>query len=192
MNVLVDECTNIKQQTWTVGPFQELIFSVVCVFRLTNVIPEKIIFISRGITVLSSHKHLRLPSGLLPSVSPPQCCMHLYFPPIHATFPSNLIIFYLITQMIFGEEYRAQISMLCILLHSPIILCHLVWIIFLSILYLNTVSICLYLKWKGKASHPYKQVKLQFCVSLYFCIANWKAENSAPNDSKHSLIPGCC
>jgi len=31
-NVLVDERANIKQQTWTVGPFQELIFSV-CVWQ---------------------------------------------------------------------------------------------------------------------------------------------------------------
>jgi hypothetical protein len=89
-NVLVDGRANIKQQTWTVGPFQELIFSVcMCVtkkwadhitqgrpnnptglftfktarsetpdnvreitFRLTNVIPERIIFVSRGITVI--------------------------------------------------------------------------------------------------------------------------------------------
>jgi hypothetical protein len=86
-NVLVDVRTNIKQQTWTVGPFQELIFSVCmrvwqrnemttshrrdpptrlgCLrsrqrevritFRLTNVIPERIIFVSRGITV---HVHI--------------------------------------------------------------------------------------------------------------------------------------
>ena len=33
-NVLVDARTNIKQQTWTVGPFQELIFSVcMCVTK---------------------------------------------------------------------------------------------------------------------------------------------------------------
>ena len=74
----MDARANIKQQTWTVGPFQELIFPVyVCdkemswphhtgethqpdwvvyvrgseKFRLTNVIPERIIFVSRGITV---------------------------------------------------------------------------------------------------------------------------------------------
>ena len=34
MNVLVDVRANIKQQTWTVGPFQELIFSVcMCVTK---------------------------------------------------------------------------------------------------------------------------------------------------------------
>ena len=34
MNVLVDARANIKQQTWTVGPFQELIFSVcMCVTK---------------------------------------------------------------------------------------------------------------------------------------------------------------
>jgi len=33
-NVLVDARANIKQQTWTVGPFQELIFSVcMCVTK---------------------------------------------------------------------------------------------------------------------------------------------------------------
>ena len=35
MNVLVDACANIKQQTWTVGPFQGLIFSV-CMFVTKN------------------------------------------------------------------------------------------------------------------------------------------------------------
>ena len=84
MNVLVDARANIKQQTWTVGPFQELTLnklwkfgrrivktlctyfqfnSIKCIiylynlynitFRLTNVIPERIIFVSRGITVFS-------------------------------------------------------------------------------------------------------------------------------------------
>jgi len=34
MNVLVDARANIKQQTWTVGLFQELIFSVcMCVTK---------------------------------------------------------------------------------------------------------------------------------------------------------------
>ena len=79
----MDARANIKQQTWTVGPFQELTLnklwkfgrrivkrlctyfqfnSIKCIiylynlynitFRLTNVIPERIIFVSRGITVL--------------------------------------------------------------------------------------------------------------------------------------------
>ena len=81
-NVLVDARANIKQQTWTVRPFQELTLNklwkfgrrivktlctyfqfncIKCIiylynlynitFRLTNVIPERIIFVSRGITV---------------------------------------------------------------------------------------------------------------------------------------------
>jgi hypothetical protein len=82
-NVLLDARANIKQQTWTVGPFQGayLFRLYVCdkemswpnhigethqpdwvvyvrdrnqgeiTFRLTNAIPERIIFFSRGITV---------------------------------------------------------------------------------------------------------------------------------------------
>jgi hypothetical protein len=41
---------------------------------------------------------------------------------------------------------------------------------------------------KDQVLHPYK-TKLYFFVSrsVYFWMANWKAKNSAPNDSKHSL-----
>ena len=77
----MDARANIKQQTWTVRPFQKLTLnklwkfgrrivktlctyfqfnSIKCIiylynitFRLTNVIPEWIIFVGRGITVMS-------------------------------------------------------------------------------------------------------------------------------------------
>ena len=127
---------------------------------------------------------LSLPTKMLyaPLLSPHTC---------HILLPSHYFLFDHLNDIWWGV--RAQSSLLCILLHSPIILCHLVLIIFLSILYFNTVSICLYPKLRDKASHPYKkQAKLQFCVSLYFWIANWKAEDSAPNDSTHSLAPVCC
>jgi len=39
-------------------------------------------------------------------------------PRIRATCPSYLILLYLITRVIFGEEYRSQSSSLCSLLHS--------------------------------------------------------------------------
>jgi hypothetical protein len=42
-------------------------------------------------------------------------------------------------------------------------------------------------------THTKQQAKLQFCISysLNFWVSNWKAEHSAPNDSKHCLTAVC-
>jgi len=40
-------------------------------------------------------------------------------------------------------------------------------------------------------THTKQQATLQFCISLYFWIANWKTKDSAPNDSKHSPNSVC-
>jgi hypothetical protein len=42
------------------------------------------------------------------SSSPPKPCMHISSPPIRVTCPANLILFYLITRIIFGDENRSS------------------------------------------------------------------------------------
>jgi hypothetical protein len=42
-----------------------------------------------------------------PPVFPPKLCTHLSFPPTRATCPAQLILYDLITRIIFGEEYSS-------------------------------------------------------------------------------------
>ena len=64
---------------------------------------------------------LCLPNGLRPSGSPTKT---LYWTSLlhtcHMSLPLRLILSDFITQIIFGEEDRAQSSLLCNLLHSPV------------------------------------------------------------------------
>jgi hypothetical protein len=57
------------------------------------------------------------------------------FSPIHATCTAHLILLYLITRVIFGEQYRSQCSLLFSFIHTPLTL-------FLCVLCWNTFNRC--------------------------------------------------
>ena len=61
----------------------------------------------RSILILFSHLCLGLSSGLLPSVFTPKANMHLYSRPYMLHVLPISVFFYLITQITFGEQYRA-------------------------------------------------------------------------------------
>ena len=70
----------------------------------------------RSVLILSTHLRLGLPSGLLPSGSPPRP----YTPPLLTYMCHMPILLDFITRTILGEEYKSFSSLLCNLLHSPI------------------------------------------------------------------------
>ena len=77
----------------------------------------------RSILILSSHLSFGFPSGLFPSGFTHKNPVAHPISSIRATCSANLILFYLITRMIFGEQYSSLRSSLCSFLHSP---CYLV------------------------------------------------------------------
>ena len=74
-----------------------------------------------SILILSSHPHLRLPSGLFPSGFPNQTQYAPLLSPMHATCSVHLS-HNLITQMITGEQYRSLSSSLCSFFQPPVTL----------------------------------------------------------------------
>jgi len=82
--------------------------------------------------------------------------MHLFSIPYVATYTAHLIILYLITRIIFGEEFKPLRSSLCSFLHSPFILSLLDPNILLSALLSDTLSLRYSLNVSDQVSHPYK------------------------------------
>ena len=74
----------------------------------------------RSILILFPHLRLCLTSGFLLSGLPAKALYTPLMAPTRATCPAHLNPPYMITRMIFGEEYRAQSSLLCSLLQSPV------------------------------------------------------------------------
>ena len=101
-----------------------------------------------------------LSSGLFPSGFPIKT---LYVPllfPIQFTYSAHLIL-YLITQTILDEEYRSLSSSLCSFLHSLFTSSLLGPDVFLSLLFLNTLSLCSSLSVWSQVSHL-------FCIFMFW------------------------
>ena len=105
------------------------------------------------VLILSSHLCLALPSGLFPSGLPTKPSTHFCCPP-RALY---LILFYLITRIMYCMKYRSQSCSLRGLLRSPVTSWFLGPKIFLSTLFSNTLSLCSFLNLQHQVLHPYKR-----------------------------------
>ena len=144
----------------------------------------------RSVLVLSYHLCKSHPSGLFSSGFPTKTLHMPLLSPICATWPAHLILLYFITQKILGEKYRSLSSSLCSFLHSPDP-SSLLGPNILNTQFSNILSLRSSLKVSNQVSYPYKttgKIIVLYILNFIFWIANWKTEDSALNDSKHSLL----
>jgi hypothetical protein len=80
-------------------------------------------------------------SSRLSQVSRSITCIRFSSPHIRATCAVHLILFYLVTRTMFGEQYRSLSSSICSLLHSPVTSSHLVPNILLNTLFWNALKL---------------------------------------------------
>jgi len=141
----------------------------------------------RSILKLSSHRRLCLPSCLFLSCYPNKNLYAHLLSLIQATCPAHLILLYLITQVVFGVQYKSLNSSLRSFLHSPVTSSLLGPNILLSTLLSNTLSLCSSLNMKDHVSHPYKTIGKIMVLYIWIIIVLDCKLVSAPNDSKLSL-----
>jgi hypothetical protein len=88
----------------------------------------------------------------------PECTALLFQTCSIAGSPVHHILLYLITQIIFGKQYKSWNSSLCGLLQCPITSVLSSANILLSTLFSNTLSLCSSLSVRDHASHPFKVI----------------------------------
>jgi len=104
--------------------------------------------------------------------------------------PTYLIFLDMIIQTTYGT-YKLQSFSLCSLLQSPVTFFLSGPNIFLSTVFLNTLSLCSPLSVRDQIWHPFKttgKIIVLYILILCFWVANWKTADSALNGSKHFLI----
>jgi len=124
----------------------------------------------RHILILFTHLQQGLPSGLslsLLNVSPPSSCMDLSSPPERPH--SAHLILYLMTRIMFGEQYRSRSSS-CSLLQFPVTSSHLGPNIFLSTLFSDTLSLCFSFCVWDQVSHPCQTTGNITILHILMCI----------------------
>jgi hypothetical protein len=107
--------------------------------RLIQSIPPHPVSL-RFILILSSHLHIDLHSGLVPSEFPTKT-LYAFSSPVHGTCDAYHIVLGLIILIVFGTEYKLWCSSLCSSL-QPVISSLFSPCILLSTLFSNTLSLC--------------------------------------------------
>ena len=124
----------------------------------------------RSILILSSHLCMGLLSALFSSRFLTSFLYPLLLSPIHATCPAYLILLYLITRIIFDEEYISLCSSSCRFLHSPVTLSPLGPNILLSTLFSYALRLHSSLNMSDQVSQPYKTAGKIIFLRIYLQI----------------------
>ena len=132
----------------------------------------------RSFLILSSHLHLGFPSGVCSSGFPTTILYAPLLSPLHATWPTHIVLLNLIAWIIIGEKYRSLSSSVCSLLHSHFTASLLGPNIVLSTLFSDTPSLHSPLIVSHQVSHPYKTTgKIIVPYILIFIFLNSKLED---------------